>query len=249
MGELLSMRVAGVPVFYAVPLLVFLPLFVIIVWRVVGLRDMLFPPPEIKEARARLKEEERAEKARLKERRKRAGDQIHMRRKVALGPMQWAGQAVTYALFAVGIGYFSNAPDYAAIAPDHALIKVSLSHPGQRKEECRKRTREELMKLPPNMRAPQKCSRERWPVFFEMELDGELLYRDSVKPAGLAKDGHSNFYHTLAVPAGPHSLTVRMRDRGDTEDFNHVFAQDVTLQPEQVLVVGFASDTGTITLR
>ncbi len=249
MFDLLSMRFAGVPVFYVVPLVVFLPLFVTIVWRVVGLRDMLFPPPEIKEARERLKEEERAEKARLEEKRARAGTQVKMRRRVSLGPLQWAGQAVTYALFAVGIGYFSNAPDYAAMAPDHALIKVSLSHPGQRKEECRKRTREELMKLPPNMRAPKKCSRERWPVFFEMELDGTLLYRDSVKPAGLAGDGHSNFYHTVAVPAGSHSLTVRMRDRGDTEDFKHVFARDVTLQPEQILVVGFASDTGTITLR
>jgi hypothetical protein len=57
------------------------------------------------------------------------------------------------------IGYFATLPKYRQIPDDVALIKLSISHLGDR--ECRKRTPEELAKLPPNMRAPMECPRER----------------------------------------------------------------------------------------
>jgi hypothetical protein len=50
-------------------------------------------------------------------------------------------------------------PTYKQIPDDVALVKLSMSHLGGR--ECRKRTPEELQKLPPNMRAPLDCPRGR----------------------------------------------------------------------------------------
>ena len=40
-----------------------------------------------------------------------------------------------------------------------AMVSVSFSHAGQRIQECRILTQEELNKLPPNMRKPEDCPR------------------------------------------------------------------------------------------
>jgi hypothetical protein len=54
---------------------------------------------------------------------------------------------------------FRHGPGLPQIPDDVALVKLSISHLGDR--ECRKRTPEELEKMPPNMRAPLDCPRER----------------------------------------------------------------------------------------
>src|SRR3970040_1953239 len=90
---------------------------------------------------------------------------------------QYSGQALFYGLFVAFIGYFSVAPAYVHFPSNQALIKVSFSHAGQPLEECRARTAEELAKLPPNMRLPTQCGRERSSVTFELELDGQPIYR------------------------------------------------------------------------
>lgn len=126
--------------------------------------------------------------------------------------------------------------------PGQALIKLSLSHPGRRKEECRRRSREELAKLAPNMRAPLVCSRERWPVLVELDLNGKSIFARTVNPAGLSADGQSSFYSTFAVPAGRHRIAVRMRDRGDGQGFDYTHDAWITIAPAQALVVGFVED-------
>src|SRR3972149_2441939 len=118
--------------------------------------------------------------------------------------MQYSGQAVFYGLFVAVIGYFSTAPAYVHFPPDQALIKVSFSHAGQPLEECRVRTAEELEKLPPNMRVPMQCGRERSPVVFELELDGKPVYRAELPPAGLSRGGVSPVYQRFQGPAGRH---------------------------------------------
>lgn len=65
------------------------------------------------------------------------------------------GQVILYGAFATFIGYFATSPTYKQIPDDAALIKLSISHLGDR--ECRKRTPEELQKMPPNMRAPMEA--------------------------------------------------------------------------------------------
>ena len=130
-----------------------------------------------------------------------------MSRRCTVG--RWVGQAVLYAAFAAFLGLLSDWPVYTPHDPDKALIKLSLSHPGQRKEECRRRSLEELAKLAPNMRAPLACSRERWPVVVELDLDGERIFARTVNPAGLSADGQSSFYSTFAVPAGRHRIAVQ----------------------------------------
>jgi hypothetical protein len=160
-----------------------------------------------------------------------------------------AGQAVLYALFAAAIGFFSTYPRYRHLPEDVALLKLSFSHPGQLKAECRKRTPEELAKLPPNMRNPLDCSRERSPVTVELALDGGVIAKRLVPPAGLSKDGPSTVYARFPVPAGDHRLSVRLNDSVREPGFNFTRDEQVHLAPGQILVVDFNAEKGGIVIR
>jgi hypothetical protein len=158
--------------------------------------------------------------------------------------MQYSGQAVFYGLFVAFIGYFSVAPAYVHFPSDQALIKVSFSHAGQPLEECRVRTAEELEKLPPNMRVPMQCGRERSPVTFELELDGKPVYRAELPPRGLSRDGASTVYQRFPAPAGQHRLHARLKDSVRVPDFNYTKEAEVTVVPGQVFVVDFNPRAG-----
>jgi hypothetical protein len=160
-----------------------------------------------------------------------------------------AGQAVLYALFAATIGTFSSYPRYRHLPEDQALLKLSFSHPGQLKAECRKRTPEELAKLPPNMRAPLDCPRERSPVTVELALDGNVIARRVVPPSGLRGDGPSTVYARFPVPAGEHHLSVKLNDSVRAPGFNYVRDEEVELEPGQIVVVDFNAEQGGIVIR
>ena len=103
---------------------------------------------------------------------------------------------------------------------------------------------EELNRLPPNMRQPMDCTRERLPLLIELELDGEILYRDELPPSGLASDGASTAYRKFPVPAGSHHLSARLRDSRREEGFDYEKAAGITLQPQQNFVIDFRPELG-----
>jgi hypothetical protein len=157
---------------------------------------------------------------------------------------QYLGQAIAYALFAVVVGYFATQPAYTHLDPEKAQIKLSFGHAGQHTTECRRLTQEELNQLAPNMRRPLDCPRGRLPVLIELELDGELLYREALPPSGLAGDGVSTAYKTFPVDPGPHRLVARLRDSKRTEGFDHEKASTITLSPQQNFVIDFHPSRG-----
>jgi len=163
-------------------------------------------------------------------------------------PLAWIGQGLLYGLFALIIGTFSSWPKYRHLAPQQALIKLSFTHHGKHVADCRQRTPEELAKLPPNMRAPMQCQRERSPVTVEVDLDGERIYRHVAAPSGLSKDGASTVYQRLEMLAGEHRLAVRLKDSAHGSAFDYVREETVTLKPGQVLVIDFNAEKGGITL-
>lgn len=161
----------------------------------------------------------------------------------------WLGQFALYALFAAAIGTFSTWPAYRHLATDQALIKLSFTHSGKRMQECRPVSATELAKLPPNMRAPIQCQRERAPVVVELDIDGAPAVRHSAAPSGLSRDGASAVYQRLPVAAGPHRITVRLKDSPGGAAFDYSRDELVRLQPAQVLVIDFDAGKGGITLR
>ena len=159
-----------------------------------------------------------------------------------LKPVAIAGQVVLYGAFAAVIGYFATDPKFKQIPDDVAVIKVSFSHLGDR--ECRKRTPEELAKLPPNMRAPMDCPRERSDIKVEVDIDDQNVIRHTLHPTGLYKDGISTMYRRLEVKAGPHKIAVRMQDNMKLEGWRFTKEETVELKPAQNLVIDFHPDKG-----
>ena len=162
--------------------------------------------------------------------------------------LRYAAQAVLYTAFVAAIGYLSTSPTYVHLPPDEALVKLSFSHAGARKEACRERSPEELAKLAPNMRAQTVCPRERVPVTVEVVLDGEPLFRVVAPPSGLAKDGASTVYRRVAVPAGTHRIAARLSDVPDGT-FDHRGETTVALPPGHVLVIDFDAGKGGFVFR
>jgi len=164
-------------------------------------------------------------------------------------PLAIAGQIVLYALFAATVGFFSNYPRYRHLPPDQGLLKLSFSHPGQLVSECRRRTAEELAALPPNMRNPIDCPRQRSPVKVELALDGSVLIRREIAPAGWSRDGASSIYARFPVPAGSHRLSVQLNDSVRVSGFNYTRDEDLQIAPGQIVVVDFNSEKGGIVIR
>jgi hypothetical protein len=151
-------------------------------------------------------------------------------------------QCLAYVAFAVVVGYFSSAPAYVHLDPNKALIKLSLSHAGQLKGECRRLTQEELEKLAPNMRRPLDCPRERLPLLVELILDGNLLYRELLPPTGLASDGASVAYARFTVEPGSYQLIARLRDSNREQGFDYEHGAHIELRPQQNFVVDFRAE-------
>ena len=157
-------------------------------------------------------------------------------------PVAIVGQVVLYGAFAAFIGYFSTNPVYKQIPDDVAVLKLSMSHLGGR--ECRKRTAEELAKLPPNMRAPLDCPRGRSDIKVLVELDDKPLFDVVMHPTGLSKDGISTVYKRHELKAGTYKLAVRMNDNLANTGWSYVKEEQVTLKPAQILVIDFNPDKG-----
>lgn len=122
---------------------------------------------------------------------------------------------------------------------DDAVISIAFVHAGQRVGECRILSQEELNQLPPNMRKPTVCPRERHPVRIELRVDGKVLYRDLALPSGLWSDGKSNIYKRVVVSVGRHEIFVGMNDVGGLEGFNYEKNAVVDLAAGQNLVIRF----------
>ena len=159
-------------------------------------------------------------------------------------PLRLVGQLLAYGGFAFVIAYFSASPAYQHSDPEKAQIKISFSHAGARKEECREISPAEMAKLPPNMRQAMDCPRRRIPVVVEVTLDGALLFQGEREPTGLWRDGPSTFYERFAVDAGTHTLSARLRDSARNDGFDYEKTADIVILPRQNFVIMFKTETG-----
>lgn len=163
--------------------------------------------------------------------------------------LRYAAQALLYGAFAAVVGYFSTSPAFRLLADDEALLRLSLLHPGKPKGDCRTRTPEELAKMPPQMRAPLDCPRERSPVVVRVELDGRAVIEESFAPAGLNKDGASAGYRRLPIRAGQHTLRVQLSDDARATGFPFERTETLTVVPGQIVLIDFNPGKGGLLIR
>jgi hypothetical protein len=151
------------------------------------------------------------------------------------------GTIATTAVIA-GVAALSAWPSHRTIPEGTGVLKLSFSHGGER--SCRERTEAELAKLPPNMRRTEICARRRPPLYVELDLDGETVYRASLPSSGIAGDGPSRVYQRFVLPAGEYDVAIRLRDTTRAEGFEHTAERRISLAPEQSFAIDFRPVAG-----
>jgi hypothetical protein len=157
--------------------------------------------------------------------------------------------AAAYTVFFALVAWLSVWPRFHLIDAGHAMVSLSFSHAGQRVRECRTLTQAELDKLPPNMRKPQDCPRERLPIRVLFAVNDVTLFEGTLAPTGLWSDGSANLYRRLEVPAGTQELFIGMNERGEADGFDYSLAQVVDLAPGQHVVVEFDGERRSFAFR
>jgi hypothetical protein len=159
--------------------------------------------------------------------------------------LRYVGQAVWYGLVAAVLGWLGTGPAYSPFPDDRAQIKLSFAH-GARREaaDCRRRTAEELAKLPHRERSLYACDRRRLPIRMELALDGKPIFARTVEPGGLGGDSPARVYERFVVAPGRHTLAARLRDSARSEGFDYEKTVEVTLRPRQNLVIDFRAAEG-----
>jgi hypothetical protein len=149
------------------------------------------------------------------------------------------GQFAVIAALFVAVAAFANWPVYRQTPRGSAVVTLTFVHGADRRAECRRLTPEEITKLPPNMRRVQDCPRGRRPVYIELDVGNQVVYRASLAPTGIAGDGPSRVYERFVLPAGQYDVAARMRDTARADGFDYERKERVTLEPDQMFVVDF----------
>lgn len=163
--------------------------------------------------------------------------------------VRWVGRFLVMAALAAFAAAFADWPAYRQIPPDTAVVKLSFTHGADRSAECRRRTPEELAKLPPNMRRPMDCPRQRRAVDTALSIDGRTIFVASLPPGGVWGDGPSQVYKRFTVPAGEHTIVARLRDTPRPGGFDHERTATVFLQAGQSLAIDFRPELGGFVFR
>lgn len=150
--------------------------------------------------------------------------------------------AVLVLIFA-GAAALSNWPSHRSLAEGVGVLTLSFGHGADRSATCRKATPEELAAMPPNMRRPEICPRERPPVRVELDVDGVRAFEADVPPSGIGRSGPSRVHHRIVLPAGDYEIAVRMRDRPG-EEFDWHGRQTVRIDPADHRVIDFRAAAG-----
>lgn len=163
--------------------------------------------------------------------------------------MKLLNEIILYTVFALVIGALSVWPPYQLVDDDRAIVSLVFSHAGNRVSECRRMSQEEMNKLPPNMRKPDDCPRERHPVRVELRSGTEVLYSETILPSGIWADGKASIYQRIEVQSGAHEIFFGMNDSGGDSGFDFETRETFNLPAGRNLVVQFDEQTQQILIR
>jgi hypothetical protein len=158
-------------------------------------------------------------------------------------------EILAYGVFAGIVGLLSVWPHYEMLDQGEAIISLTFSHAARRIGECRMLTQEDLNKLPPNMRKPSDCPRERHPIRIELRSGETVLYDRVLAPSGIWSDGKANVYRRIVIPAGSHALSVGMNDSGGDRGFDYEATANIDVVPGRNVVIRFDEQLQLFSIR
>jgi hypothetical protein len=150
--------------------------------------------------------------------------------------------AVAVALLALG----SRAPQGSD--PGHARLRLGWRLAGQRLERCRDLSPQELAARPVHMRQARECVSE--PLAYELtaRVDGAVVARKLVAPAGLRGDRPLSVEEEVDVVPGEHAVAVTFTPiRAGGSGATLAFERRLTFAPARVVLV--THDDGKLVAR
>ncbi len=167
-----------------------------------------------------------------------------------------AGRLIVGGLLAVAVtaafGWGSRAP-YTAHPREDALLRLSWRSAGQRVEECRTPSPEELDRLPPHMRQERICEGRIVPFRLFVEVDGEVVVDEVIHAAGVREDRPIFVYREIPVDPGEHELRLRFAPEASVALPSGEPAmmleldRRIRLEPRQIVLVTQTADGRSLT--
>lgn len=139
-----------------------------------------------------------------------------LKRRVLQGAVATALTVATVAL--------SRVP-WTAEAGGRAMLRLAWRHRSALVEQCRRRSPEELAKLPQHMRREMDCDRKLQPYRLEVTIDSALT-SDSVAARGATHDRPLSVFREFALAPGAHQVHIRFAPYAGS---GASFALDTTL--------------------
>jgi len=109
------------------------------------------------------------------------------------------------ALVLAGTAALSQVP-YGRAAD--ARLRLSWRARGQRVEECRRPSADELGRLPPHMRQTEICEGRVAPFLLRLMIDGSPAIADTVRAAGAREDRPLYVFREVRLDAGEHAIEL-----------------------------------------
>lgn len=157
----------------------------------------------------------------------------------------------------VGLAALSKLP-YAPEPGERALIRLSWRARGERVEECRQPTEDELRGLPPHMRQREICEGRISPYELRVQIDDHLALADTIHGAGAREDRPLYVFREISVSPGTHRLDVRFRQLARDPERDPAdravpprmrLATPASLNPREVLLVTYDAEARKLITR
>lgn len=93
------------------------------------------------------------------------------------------------------------------------------------------------------------CPSERHPVSVIVLVDGEKVLDKGFKAKGVRKDLASYVHEVLPVKAGVHGIKILMSDDGKKPSTSYTIDAEVSIGPDEIILVGFDPVKDTLVIR
>jgi hypothetical protein len=175
--------------------------------------------------------------------------------------------AVVVAMLAsAAIGFGSRVP-YSPPGSDSSMLRLSWRLRGEKKEECRARTPEELAALPVHMRTPEVCTGHLVSYRMTLRIDDAQPIVKTFLPAGAKGDRPIFVMFDQPLTPGEHTIGIEFApieddadddhdgndhddgDDDDNEDDDHApltFHSRVRVMPGHILLITMSEDATTL---
>lgn len=165
------------------------------------------------------------------------------------------------AVVTVAIGLGSRAP-YSPPGSDTSVLRLSWRLRGDKNEECRPRTAEELAALPAHMRSPEVCEGHLVSYLLTLRIDGAPPVTRTFVPAGAKGDRPIFVMHDYGLEPGEHMIGITFRPideggdegEGDGEGEGEAvapleFRSRITVASGEIVLITMSEDARTLVMR